>query len=254
MDASGSRSARLVLVGLVAGLFSAVFGVGGGIIVVPLLLWLLRYDAKAATATSLAGIIITAIAGSITHGALGNVDTKKALAIGLPAVVGVLGGLAIKDRVSSKQLTYGFAVFLVLVAVRMALPDASGAGFDDRALEMTVVVATGLVAGAIAGLFGVGGGIVFVPALILIFGLSQDVATGTSLLAMIPVSILGTWRQRASGLVHFRDATIIGLASAFTAVGGAFIVEHTRDGILRVLFSVLLVATALQLTIRARRV
>ena len=182
-----------------------------------------------------------------------STPAKKALAIGLPAVVGVLIGLAIKDRVSSRQLTYGFAGFLVLVAVRMALPDAAGSGFDNVGLELAVVVATGLIAGAIAGLFGVGGGIVFVPALILIFGLKQDIATGTSLLAMIPVSILGTWRQRASGLVHFRDALIIGLASTFTAVGGAFIVEHTRDGVLRVLFSVLLVATAIQLTVRARR-
>ena len=253
MDASASRVARLIAVGLVAGLFSALFGVGGGTIVVPLLLWLLRYDAKAATATSLAGIIITAVAGSITHGALGNVDTAKALAIGLPAVVGVLIGLAIKARLTSKALTDGFAAFLVLVAIRMALPDAGGSGFDNVGLETVAVIATGLVAGAIAGLFGVGGGIVFVPALILIFGLTQDIATGTSLLAMIPVSILGTWRQRASGLVHFRDATIIGLASMLTAVGGAFIVEHTRDGLLRLLFSVLLVATAIQLTVRGRR-
>ncbi len=104
-----------------AGLFSALFGVGGGVVVVPLLIALLAYDAKLATATSLAAIIITASVGTATHGLLGNVDWEKALLIGLPAMVGVTAGIAIKNRVSTPALTYAFCVLLVVVAIRLAV-------------------------------------------------------------------------------------------------------------------------------------
>jgi uncharacterized protein len=112
---------RLAAIGLAAGLFSALFGVGGGIIMVPLLIALLAYDAKVATATSLAAIIFTATVGAATHGALGNVEWETALLIGIPAMVGVNLGLAIKARVSSRALTYAFAVLLVAVAVQLAV-------------------------------------------------------------------------------------------------------------------------------------
>ena len=89
---------------------------------VPLLIALLGYDARAATATSLAAIIFTATAGTVTHGALGNVHWGTALLIGLPAMAGVALGVAVKDRLSSRSLSYGFAALLVVVAVRMLLP------------------------------------------------------------------------------------------------------------------------------------
>jgi uncharacterized membrane protein YfcA len=110
-----------VLIGLAAGLFGALFGVGGGIIMVPLLIGLLAYDAKVATATSLAAIIFTATFGTAAHGVLGNVDWTTALLIGIPAMVGINLGLAIKDRVSSRALTYAFAALMVAAAVRLAV-------------------------------------------------------------------------------------------------------------------------------------
>lgn len=113
--------ARLAAVGAVAGLFSALFGVGGGVVIVPLLLALLAYDSRAATATSLAAIVITAAVGTATHGALGNVDYGRALLIGVPAMVGVTLGVAIKGRISTRTLEYGFAALLLAVAVRLVL-------------------------------------------------------------------------------------------------------------------------------------
>jgi uncharacterized protein len=115
------RTATLIGIGLVAGLFSALFGVGGGIIVVPLLISLLAFDSKVATATSLAGIILTAIWGTATHGLLGNVNWGYALLIGIPAMVGVSLGVSLKKRVSSTALTYGFCVLLLAVAVLLVV-------------------------------------------------------------------------------------------------------------------------------------
>lgn len=88
---------------------------------VPLLIALLAYDARAATATSLAAIVFTAAAGTATHGVLGNVHWGTALLVGLPAMAGVALGVALKDRISSPALTYGFAALLVAVAVRVLL-------------------------------------------------------------------------------------------------------------------------------------
>ncbi|MEW6581297.1 MAG: sulfite exporter TauE/SafE family protein [Actinomycetota bacterium] len=112
---------RLLLIGAVAGMFSTLFGVGGGIVMVPLLLLLLRYDAKAATATSLAAIVFTSVVGSVAHGAFGNVEWDKAVLLGVPAVAGVLIGQAVNRRVSNRTLTLAFAVFLVAIAVRLVL-------------------------------------------------------------------------------------------------------------------------------------
>lgn len=122
-DAPGgaARWWRLGVIGLAAGLFSTLFGVGGGIIMVPLLLGLLGYSAKVATATSLAAIVFTSIAGTAAHGALGNVQWDKAVLLGLAAVAGVLVGIEVGKRLSNRALTLAFAAFLVVVAVRLVI-------------------------------------------------------------------------------------------------------------------------------------
>jgi uncharacterized membrane protein YfcA len=118
---SSARWWRLAVIGLSAGLFSTLFGVGGGIIMVPLLLGLMGYEARWATSTSLAAIVFTSIAGAIAHGAFGNLHWDRALLLGVPAVGGLLIGIRINQRLSNRALTLAFAVFLVAVAVRLVL-------------------------------------------------------------------------------------------------------------------------------------
>jgi hypothetical protein len=120
-------------------------------------------------------------------------------------------------------------------------------------VDAVLVIALGAAAGAVAGLFGVGGGIIFVPTLTLVLGLTQLEAEATSLLAIIPVALLGSWRQSRTGTVRWRDAATIGLASAASAVAGALIADAAPERALRVGFALLLVATAAQLVLRARR-
>lgn len=246
------RFVALILIGLVAGAFSALFGVGGGIVVVPLLIAMLGMDAKVATATSLAAIVLTSLVGATTHSVLGNVDVARAAAIGLPAMLGVHVGVRLKERVTSRGLTIGFAVLVALVALRLFFPGGSSLDLSSRALEGAIVGGTGFIAGVIAALFGVGGGVLFVPLLVLVLGLSQIRATGTSLLAMLPVSLLGTWRQRSNGTIVWRDAVVLGLASTTTAVVGALAADVAPGGVLRRAFAIVLLATAIQLAVRVR--
>ena len=108
---------RLVLVGLVAGVFSTVFGVGGGIVVVPLLVALLAFPAHAAAATSLGAILVTATAGVALYALRGEVRPAYAALVGIPAVVGAFAGTSLQQRVSNRALTGAFAGLLAVIGV-----------------------------------------------------------------------------------------------------------------------------------------
>jgi len=108
---------KLALIGLLSGFMSALFGVGGGIVVVPLLILLLAYRPHAAMGTSLAAIGITALAGTITFAIAGEVDPAHALLVGVPAAAGATLGATLQQRVRARELSYLFAAFLVAIAV-----------------------------------------------------------------------------------------------------------------------------------------
>lgn len=117
--ASDAKVLRLLAIGLVAGVFSALFGVGGGIIIVPLLVALAGFDGRRATGTSLAAIGITAGAGAVAYGLHGDIKFGSAALIGLPAAVGALAGVALQQRLQTRTLTIGFSVLLAAVGIRL---------------------------------------------------------------------------------------------------------------------------------------
>ena len=108
---------RLVVIGLVGGFFSALFGVGGGILIVPLLLLVARFAERAAMATSLAAIGITALAGTIGYAFVGRVHPLEAALVGIPAALGAVTGTAVQQRIRGRQLSLGFAALLAGIAV-----------------------------------------------------------------------------------------------------------------------------------------
>ncbi len=119
-------------------------------------------------------------------------------------------------------------------------------------MTIVLVLAIGCLAGVLAGLFGVGGGILFVPTLVLVLGLSQLHAEATSLLAILPTAVVGTWRQRRYGNVDLRVAAWIGAASIAGVQVGVLIAEALPEHALRRLFGALLLVTAAQLVWRTR--
>jgi uncharacterized protein len=112
---------RLILIGLAAGFFSALFGVGGGIIIVPLLLFAAKFELRSASATSLAAIGLTATAGTIAYVVHGDVQVDYAALVGLPAALGALGGASLQQRLPVRTLSYAFALLLVGIAVDLLL-------------------------------------------------------------------------------------------------------------------------------------
>ncbi len=111
-----SKLLRLAAIATAAGAFSALFGVGGGTIVVPLLILWLGYGEREATGTSLAAIVVVAALGALVHGAYGNVHVGKGLLIAAPAVAGVVLGAALQQRIPERAVSLAFAALLVASA------------------------------------------------------------------------------------------------------------------------------------------
>lgn len=116
-----------------------------------------------------------------------------------------------------------------------------------------IAVALGIAGRFVAALAGVGGGIIFVPALALVLGLTQVVAEATSLLAIVPVAILGTWQQRRTGDVRLRPALIIGAGSVVTAIAAALVADRMPEATLRWLFVALMLIIAVRIWRGAER-
>jgi uncharacterized membrane protein YfcA len=107
----------LILIGLVAGFFSALFGVGGGIVVVPMLILLAKFQERPAMATSLASIGLIAVVGTVSYAARGDVHWGYGLLLGLPAALGAVAGTALQQRMGGRTLSFAFAALLVAIGV-----------------------------------------------------------------------------------------------------------------------------------------
>ena len=234
-------------IGALAGVLSALFGVGGGIMLVPALV-ARGFAVKQAAATSLAAIGITGAFGATRYSFAGEVVWRDALLVGLPAVGGVLLGTALQRRISGPRLQLGFAVVMVAVALRLLTTSGTPSGSGGAG----VAIALGLAGGILAGLFGVGGGIVFVPALTLGLGLPQITAEATSLAAMVPVVIVGALRQHRQALVDWRTGIMLGVSSTLGVLVGVEIATSLSNDVLRRGFALFLLASAAQLALKAR--
>jgi uncharacterized membrane protein YfcA len=218
------------------------FGVGGGTIIVPALVWL-GLDQRRAAATSLAAIVPAAVAAAVPYALWGRVDWAAAGLLVVGVVVGARIGARLLAGLPEAILRWGFACFLALVAVTQFV---SFPGRDGHiALTWPVaggLVGLGLATGVVAALLGIGGGLVVVPALSLVFGAGDLLARGTSLVMIIPGAVSGTIKNQANRLVNLRLAALIGLPAAAATPLGSLAARHLSPQVNTVLFGVYLAA------------
>lgn len=117
-----NRTIRLAVIGILAGVFSGLFGVGGGTVMVPLLLVWLGYREREATATSLCAIVVIAALAASGQALYGNVDVGDALLLAVPAVIGVGAGVALQQRISERAVSALFALLLVVISIELIIP------------------------------------------------------------------------------------------------------------------------------------
>lgn len=218
----------LVIVGMIVGLLSGMFGIGGGTVIVPALVWL-GLSQRHAAATSMLAIVPTSISGVISYAHNGNVDWVAAALLFVGMFAGGQFGSWLLSRLPELVLRWVFVVFLIFVTANQAIFTPS----RDQRIFMSVVTGIGLVLlgvviGTLAGLLGIGGGALAVPALSILFGASDLIARGTSLLAMFPNSITTSVANMKRKLVHIKAGLIIGVIAALTIPFGTWVAGRSR--------------------------
>lgn len=240
----------LVLVGVASGLISGLFGLGGGILSVPMVLFLTGSDIRAAAAASLVSIVLSAPMGAWTHHKSGrDVRWAAGARLGILGLIGV--GIATwADRwISESALTLLFAAFLVYSAAHLNRPPPA----SPRKPHPGILSLTAILAGVVAKLLGVGGGLILVPAMI-VGGIPVHAAVGTSLVAVMVNAATST----AANLLFFpfmRPWLVWGVALAGGSIlgswAGALTARRTSASGLKRLLSFVLVLVALSLLYRA---
>ncbi len=218
------RLLRLWGIGLAAGVFSGLFGVGGGLIVVPGLVAVLGLDHRRAVGTSLLAIAPAVLASLASYSVTGSVDLVVGGLLALGAVFGAQAGSWLLHRVSRRVAQGVFLAFVVAMAVQLlvVVPDRAAVIALDP-VRAAGLVGLGLVAGTLSAVLGIGGGGVVVPVLMFAFGLGDLAAKGASLVMMVPTLASGLWASLRRHSVDVRTGMVVGTAALLTGPLGSLL-------------------------------
>jgi len=255
----------LLLIGIVTGTLAGVLGIGGGLVMVPLLTFF-GVPLVQATATSLVGVLLSSISGSVQNLRMGNLNWRTSLSLALFGMVTAQVGAWIGDRISEAALSLAFAVLLIvtirLMDLKQTLKKKQATATDGGTEENTPVpprtgldallpiALIGLSAGLLSGLFGVGGGVVMVPLQMLFLAEPIKSAVRTSLGAIVPISISGLVQHTLNDNVLWIPGIALGLGGILGAQVGTRLLPKLSDRIVNQLFRVFLIALAVYMAVR----
>lgn len=253
----------LLIVGLVAGVLSGMFGIGGGVVIVPILTSFFGFTLQQAVGTSLAALLMpVGIFAVIEYYRAGKLKIGVSLLVAVGLLVGALFGARLALGLPTDTLQKLYALFLLYAAWRFAEPrkwfaewQQSRRGIAAPKAEIEAVLtapwytllALGLGAGVISGMFGVGGGIVIVPALVGLLRFDQKLAVGTSLGALLlPVGLGGVIEYYNAGLLDLGAALAVALGLLVGALFGARVALGLSSTTIKRLYGVFLLFVALR--------
>jgi uncharacterized protein len=242
---SSVRLSHAVIIGLAAGLLGGLFGVGGGLIIVPGLVSLAGMDRRLAHGTSLAATLPIAVASLITYVSHGNVDWAVALFLAIGAIVGAIVGTTLLQIIPKNVLVIIFVITVLATATRLAVSTDSTGRADLTIAMVLLLIVIGVLTGTLAGLLGIGGGVIMVPAMVVLLGMVPVAAKGTSVAVIVPTSIMGTIRNRKKANADIPVAAVVGVFGAASAVVGATISDRLSDHFANIMFAALLVFVAI---------
>lgn len=249
---SSQRVLSILLVGVGAGFLSGMFGVGGGILLVPGLVLFVKLDQRLAHGTSLAAVLPISASSLVSYWMHDNVDWRVAVCLAVGALAGAIIGTRLLEVLPHRTLAIAFSGLLAVTAIRLFLPLDSGMRGVLSIGTIAALVGVGLLTGILAGLLGVGGGVVMVPAMMMLLHMPSTVAKGTSLAVIIPTSLMGTWRNRSKKNVDLKSAAVLGFGGILSAYAGGWISDKMSDSLSNILFASLLVIVAIRLIRQVR--
>ena len=236
---------RLAAVGGAAGLLSGLLGIGGGIIIVPGLIWAAGLDRHTASGTSLVAILPIAGVAAVTYAVVpgGAFDAEASAIFVIGSLAGAVLGARVNARVSERALRLAMAIIIGIFGLRLVIPLGFGAGSDELpldALTVALLVFLGFQGGFLSGLLGVGGGAIAIAVMVIATGTSQVLAQGIALVATLPTVIVGALAHRRQGTVALRPGLTLGLIGMAMAIPGALVAFAVPVSVLRTGFGVFL--------------
>lgn len=243
---ASSQFIALVLSGLFAGVLAGLLGIGGGTVMVPILL-ALGYQPIQAVATSSLAIIVTALSGSLQNWRMGRLDFKRVLGLGIPAVITVQLGVLLANNLPQRLLLIAFAgllmlnIFLVSLKKQLAHREETKQQLSERLNPTLARIITGAIAGFMAGLLGVGGGVIMVPLQMALLGESIKRAIQTSLGVVVLTAIASTIGHAFGGNVVWSAGLILGVGGLISAQLSSRTLPKLPDQVVSWLFRGLLV-------------
>jgi uncharacterized membrane protein YfcA len=242
------------LIGLTAGVFGGLVGLGGGVVLIPLLGGVMKLGHLKAHGASLVALIFTGTIGAMIYALHDAVDLTAAAILAAAAVLPVRWGAQYCCSIQESTLRKVFGVFLVMISLLLLskpyLPPF--AHLDSGLPRVMVLLAAGAATGFIAGLLGIGGGAVMITAMVLLTGFDQHTAQGTSLLAMIPAGVVGAWTHWQKGQVgkDILHGLIPGIIMG--TIAGAWFAHFLVEPGLRLLFSGILIWTGVRFIFKTK--
>jgi uncharacterized membrane protein YfcA len=240
----------LVGLGIFTGAVAGVLGIGGGLLIVPVLT-IAGLSLVQATATSLVGVFLSAVSGSVQNWRAGRLNLTYALGLAIFGIPTAQLGAWLADRLPEAWLAFGFAglmlVTMYFMHLKQQLKQATAANNEKAAQprRLLPVIGIGLLAGLLSGLFGIGGGAVMVPLQMLLLGESIKAAVRTSLGAIVLISVSGLAQHTWNGNVLWIPGLCLGLGGMFGAQFGTRLLPRLPDKTVNLLFRLLLIGLAI---------
>lgn len=242
------------LTGAAGGFLSGILGGGGGAIMVPLMTGPLRMRQHTAHGTSLVVIVVTALVAAVAYTASEPIGGRLVAALLAGALLGANLGARAAMRIPAMRLRQLFGVFLVTVSLRLLLVSSIDPLLNTRGIaELAAGAGIGLAGGLASGALGVGGGAIFVPALVLVLGVGQHEAQGISLWVIVGASLMGALAHYRQGTVDTAVARWVAPFALPGAIAGAIAAASLSGRSLQVVFAVVLSAIGVQMLLTAQR-
>jgi len=255
----------IVTISLAAGTIGAILGLGGGFIIVPMLVFVFGLPAQVAAGTSLVSLVFTAISGSLGYTWQHRIDYRLGLSLAAASAPGAIVGSLATAYVQSRVLTALFGCFMILVSVYIAvgtppsrsssdrtgwprhLVDRDGKEFQYTVRHLALAYPLVFLAGVLAGFFGVGGGALQVPVMIVLLGVPVEIATATSALMILLSALTGAMAHNWLGNVAYEFALFIIISVILGAQIGVQVQRRTGPRTLRRLFALFLVVIGVRM-------
>jgi uncharacterized membrane protein YfcA len=237
-----------LFIGLTAGVFGGILGIGGGLIMIPLMVEVLKLTQHKAHGTSLVALVFTGLAGAVTYATNGSVDLTAAALLAVTAVITAPLGARYSHALTEEKLKKYFGAFLLFCSILLFLKPylTNFIGNVPDYAKIIIFLITGTMTGFLSGLMGIGGGTIMIPVMVILAGFTQHVAQGTSLLVMVPAGGIGAFTHWKMGNVE--KGILWGLIPGIicgTYLGGN-VANIIPNNTLRLIFAAMLIFVGLR--------